>query len=354
MKVRDDIVFFEGRVSRNLMLRPMVSNAYFLEDGQEVVLFDPSCGNEIAKRIKAYIHKRREDKAEWRRAFLIAGHSHIDHANNFYLSDVIGAEETHIYVHETGFRNGRIINEPVSFFRSKLEESKEYYNFYLSVFTPYSLLLYPVVILDKVSSSLAAKVFSRVGALPWPPPVNGSTQPEPLREEDIQTVKLGGIEVKGWRLGDKVILATPGHSPCSVSLFWPEKKALFSSDADWFGNPVFISSSVKDCISSLEMMSELTKAGIVELFLPAHGEVKEGSENILSHLSSCIQHLEAMRNEVLSAYRSYSEKDILRLTKIPVNGYPTFRALKRSSYPKSVILVHNIVTVCLKEEGIIA
>jgi len=354
MKVRDDIVFFEGRISRNLILRPMFSNAYFLEDGDEVILFDPSCGKEIARRIEAHIRKRREAKAKWRRAILIAGHSHMDHANNFYLSDVIGADETHVYVHERGFRDGIVMNEPVTFIKNMVEESKKYYNFYLTPSGLTILFMYPIVILDKVSSTLAAEVFTRLGALAWPPPVNGSTKPEPLKEEDIQIVDLGVIKVKGWRLGNKVILATPGHSPCSVSLFWPDRKAIFTSDVDWYGNPVYMSSSMRDCISSLETIKKLTKAGKVELFLPAHGEMKEGGEGILSHLDSCIQHLEAMKNEVLSAYRSYKEKDVLRLTKILVNEYPLFRTLKQSQFPKSVVLVHNIVTVCLKEAGIIA
>ena len=34
----------------------------------------------------------------------------MDHANNFYLSDVIGAPESHIYVHESGFQDGRVKN----------------------------------------------------------------------------------------------------------------------------------------------------------------------------------------------------------------------------------------------------
>jgi len=353
VKVRDGIILFEGKISRNLLLEPIVSNAYFLEDGEEVLLFDPSCGKEIAKRIEAYIQERREAKAEWKKAILIAGHSHLDHANNFYLSDVIGAEETHIYVHESGFRNGKVMNEAFAFYRSKIEEWKEYYNFYLSFFPPYSLLVYPVAALNAISPALADKVFSRIGALPWPPPVNGSTQPEPLKKEDIETVDLGGIKVEGWRLGDKVILATPGHSPCSVSLFWPERKALFVSDADWIGNPVFMSSSVKDCVLSFEMMKELTEAGKVDLFLPAHGKVKEGAEEVLSHLDFHIRYLEVMRNEVLSVYRSCSEKDVLRLTKILIHESPIFRILKQSNYPRVVVLVHNIVAVCLKEEGII-
>jgi hypothetical protein len=246
------------------------------------------------------------------------------------------------------------MNEPVTFIRNMVEESKKYYNSYLSVSGPAILFMYPIVILDKVSSTLASKIFSRLGALAWPPPVNGSTKPEPLKQEDMQIVDLGVIKVKGWRLGNKVILATPGHSPCSVSLFWPDKKAIFTSDADWYANPLFLSSSMKDCISSLGIMKKLTKAGKVELFLPAHGQVKEGGKNILSHLDSSIQHLEAMKNEVLSAYRSNSEKDIPRLTKILVNEYPSFRTLKQSQFPKSMVLVHNIATVCLREAGIIA
>lgn len=178
MEGGDGIVFFEGSISRNCMQRPMVSNTYFLEDGDKMILFDPSCGKEIAKRIEAYIRNRREGKAEWRRAILIAGHSHMDHANDLYLSDVIGAEDTHIYVHERDFRNGTVMNEPVCFFKNRIEESKKFYNFYLGSLGPDILLAYPIMILDKVSSTLAAKVMGRLGALPWPPPVNEQRCPD--------------------------------------------------------------------------------------------------------------------------------------------------------------------------------
>ena len=113
--IRNGIVLFKGEISRHLMLYPMVSHTYFLEDGDEVIIFDPSCGKKIANRIEAHIRKRLEAKAEWMKAILIAGHSHLDHANNFYLSDVIGARETHVYVHETGFQGGKVMNEPTAF-----------------------------------------------------------------------------------------------------------------------------------------------------------------------------------------------------------------------------------------------
>ena len=125
VKIRDGIVMFEGKWSRHLLLESMTSSIYFLEDGDELIIFDTSCGKEIAKRVEAHIRNRRKAKAEWKKAILIAGHSHMDHANNFHLSDVIGAEETHIYVHERGFRDGTVMNEPVAVFRSLIEECKK-------------------------------------------------------------------------------------------------------------------------------------------------------------------------------------------------------------------------------------
>jgi glyoxylase-like metal-dependent hydrolase (beta-lactamase superfamily II) len=354
VQLRNGIVLFEGKISRHLMLDPMVSHTYLLEDEDEIIIFDPSCGKEIANRIEAHIRSRREVKAVWKKAILIAGHSHIDHANNFYLSEVIGAQETHIYVHESGFQGGRVMNEPAPFIEKVIEESKEYYNPYITFSFPYSLLMYPFAALDAVSPNLARKAFSRIAAIPWPPPVNGAVQPEPLKENDMQVIDLEDIKVKGWSLGNKIVLPTPGHSPCSVSLFWPERKALFVSDADWIGNPVFMSSSLKDCISSLEKMKELTEADKVELFLPAHGQVKEGSKAVLSHLDFHIRRLETMRTEVLSAYHSRGEeKDVRKLTGILVDRSPLFKMLKQINYPRLVVFVHNIVAVSLKEEGIL-
>ncbi|MCU0614787.1 MAG: MBL fold metallo-hydrolase, partial [Desulfobacterales bacterium] len=159
---------------------------------------------------------------------------------------------------------------------------------------------------------------------------------------------------KGWKVGSKFILPTPGHSACSVSLFWPEKKALCVSDADWFGNPVFASSSLKDCISSLEKIKALTEAGKINLFLPAHGQVKEGTAQILSHLTFHIRRLEVIRNEVLTAYRTSGEiTNVRKLTKILTRESPLFKSMKVVNYPRLVVFVNNAVAVCLREEGIL-
>ena len=353
MQVRDGIVLFQGSISTNVLIKPMVSNAYLLEDGDEIVLFDPSCGKEIAGRIEAHIRKNKGEGRQFKKAIIVAGHSHIDHANNFYLGDLIGAKETHILVHEKGFKNGAVKNEVVPFIKNIALESNQYYKFFSAVSGPVFLPGYFFMVMDKISRNMASSIFGSLSSFAWPGPVNGSTKPELLKEENAQKLDIEGIEIKGWRLGTKVILPTPGHSPCSVSLFWPERKAIFISDADWYGNPVFVTSSLRDCISSLEMIKKLTQAGKVDVFLPAHGEMKEGRANILGHLDSCIQHLEGMKKEVLAAYQACGEKNIIKLTRILVKDYPLFKALNQHRFPKAIVFIHNITTVCLKEEGII-
>jgi hypothetical protein len=44
---------------------------------------------------------------------------------------------------------------------------------------------------------LARKLFSAVGAIPWPRPRDGAIAPEPLRDDDVEIIDLGGIEVRG-------------------------------------------------------------------------------------------------------------------------------------------------------------
>ena len=175
VQIRSGIVLFRGEISRHLLIRPMTSNAYFLEDDDAVILFDPSCGSAIAGSMEAHVRSRRHAGARWQRAFLVAGHSHIDHAGNFFLSGVFGAAESHVYVHERGFEKGRVVNEPRAFIEKMMGESRDYYNPYLALAFPYRLFMLPVAALDGVSRRLALKAFAAMAAIPWPRPRNGIT-----------------------------------------------------------------------------------------------------------------------------------------------------------------------------------
>ena len=354
LKVRDGISMFKGKFSRNLLFDSIVSNSYLLENGDELILFDPSCGKKIAKRIENYIKLRRTEQNVWTKALIIAGHSHFDHANNFYLSDKIGASKTHIYVHERGFKDGKLLNRPGPFFEDVILESKKYYNIYKTFPVPYNLLMYFFVALDSLSPVFARKVYGLIGGIPFPSPADGLVVPTPLKESDTRDQNINGIRVHGWDFGSIIILPTPGHTPCSISLYWPKQKALFTSDADWIGNPVFMSSSLRDSIASLNTMKELTEAGKVDLLLPGHGQVREGTNLVLGHINLRISLLETLRDEVLATYRSCgNERDVRKLTKVMTQDSQIFNTLKLVNIPRHVFSVHNIVGVCLREEGIL-
>jgi len=47
------------------------------------------------------------------------------------------------------------------------------------------------------------------------------------------------------------------------------------------------------------------------------------------------------------------KRDVRRLTKLLIQRSPLFKALRLLDYPRLVGLVHNVVAVCLKEEGIL-
>jgi hydroxyacylglutathione hydrolase len=82
-------------------------------------------------------------------------------------------------------------------------------------------------------------------------------------------------------LGDKTFQAilTPGHSPGSISLYWPEKKALFTGDVVFsqsIGRTDLPGGSGKQLKESISRLAELD----VEVLCPGHGEVVAGRENV--------------------------------------------------------------------------
>ena len=75
------------------------------------------------------------------------------------------------------------------------------------------------------------------------------------------------------------ILHTPGHSPGSISLYWPEKKALFTGDAVFsmgVGRTDFPGGDGNLLRESIERLARLD----AEWLLSGHGEVIKGKKNI--------------------------------------------------------------------------
>ena len=80
------------------------------------------------------------------------------------------------------------------------------------------------------------------------------------------------------------ILHTPGHSPGSISIYWPEKKALFPGDVIFYqgmGRTDFPQGSVMILKQSIERLSQLE----IEYLLPGHGEIIKGKESVKNNFA---------------------------------------------------------------------
>ncbi len=89
----------------------------------------------------------------------------------------------------------------------------------------------------------------------------------------------GNLNIKGVEL---TIVPAPGHSPGSVALYWPERKALFPGDVifrDGLGRtdlPGGNGAVLKKSIKELESLDS-------ELLLPGHGEIVRGGAQVRSN-----------------------------------------------------------------------
>jgi len=85
-------------------------------------------------------------------------------------------------------------------------------------------------------------------------------------------------------LGEKTfhIYETPGHSPGSLSIHWPERKVLFTGDLVFYGGigrTDFLEGNSQLIKKSIERMSRLD----TELLLSGHGEMVMGKEKVLQN-----------------------------------------------------------------------
>jgi glyoxylase-like metal-dependent hydrolase (beta-lactamase superfamily II) len=86
------------------------------------------------------------------------------------------------------------------------------------------------------------------------------------------------------RIGEKLfqIYQTPGHSPGSLTIYWPDRKALFTGDLIFYGGigrTDFLEGNSKLLMESIERMSRLD----TELLLPGHGDIVTGKDLVIQN-----------------------------------------------------------------------
>lgn len=92
-------------------------------------------------------------------------------------------------------------------------------------------------------------------------------------------LKEGELRVDGESFA---ILETPGHSPGSLSIYWPKRKALFTGDVIFsggIGRTDFPEGDAGLLARSIERLSRLD----TEILLPGHGEILMGKEEVLEN-----------------------------------------------------------------------
>ena len=91
----------------------------------------------------------------------------------------------------------------------------------------------------------------------------------------------------GDRVGPLEVVETPGHTPGSLSFWWPERKALFAGDviATW---PVFEAGwpgLTLDNDQNLRSVNQLTDFGNAEVLCVGHGEpIAQGAAQAIKRL----------------------------------------------------------------------
>jgi len=86
------------------------------------------------------------------------------------------------------------------------------------------------------------------------------------------------------QIGEKVyqIYQTPGHSPGSLTIYWSDRKVLFTGDLIFYGGigrTDFLEGDSKLLMESIERMSQLD----TELLLPGHGDIVMGKHLVLQN-----------------------------------------------------------------------
>ncbi|MFA5179783.1 MAG: MBL fold metallo-hydrolase [Syntrophales bacterium] len=93
-------------------------------------------------------------------------------------------------------------------------------------------------------------------------------------------------------LGDEEfhIIHVPGHSPGSIALYWPKRKALFPGDVIFNQNvgrtdfPGGNGSLLKKSISKLSVLD-------TEWLLPGHMEICAGTDNVKANFKTVVDHI---------------------------------------------------------------
>ena len=209
---------------KSFIFGPFQTNTYVVNDGQQVWLIDPACSNEYERQVLyKYIEDWRLKIGDWRFQ-IIATHGHLDH-----LWGAKWATETWrtpVLMHEADIPMAKAMQQQYNMFgvRATAEEFA----------------------IEGISNFLSHK--------------------------GNDYFKFLILSERLFQISNMSILSTPGHTPGSVCLYWPEEKALLSGDTLFcmgYGRTDLPGGNMGQLIDSLERLFALPAD--VRVY-PGHGE----------------------------------------------------------------------------------
>ncbi len=345
---------------------PFVATTFIVKEGDTLFIIDPAAGIERREKIL----KKLEDLSDGlKKVIIVNTHSHVDHtANNSLILSIKGKFDTEVLASEKS--KGKF--SPYAFFKDMFEKIDMYYDIFEGPPPPWRFVTRVLGMGNRRRAMdwLLRKILSRYEPIE---PAEGEI--EFLKDEDLEEIDLGAVtvedlgmtdnvvsislgrmKVKGWKKGSAVLIPDGAHSPDHIMVLFPEKKLLLGGD---LSVPLFPTwpweSSAEKTREFLDWVVDASSEGIVDVYADSHsGEYFRGVDSIKRFLGKVLEDQQLLSKTILSMFDEGKKLTINEIYK----GLRRVRfenkiidAFLENQFPKTPIFLKTVILGILLEEG---
>ncbi len=275
------------------------SNSYLVGEGRTLYIIDSGLGSLHRAQLLAAIARF----SDVSRVYLLNTHWHLDHCGNGMILEELGRRfpQVHYFVPEIAQRDMKNFME---------------------------------------NSPVAVEVDMGLAKAEW------------LREGDKEEFHLGDVLLQGWKVEEAYLLATPGHTPDSLSIYLKGEKAIFTGDVIWYVNPNVDDGSIDLSLQNAAKLKSLVKAEGVGYLGIGHFLPVAGNERIIDFISDYEEKEKALVSqleEVVAASNRVSVDHCLDMLR--QSSHPAIKEALRINYPYFPSYLHRFIRIFLRERG---
>ena len=212
---------------KRFVFGPFETNCYVVSDEQQILLVDPACSNESEQQQLLTYIENQKSKIKNLQLSIVATHGHLDHL--WGAAWACAKWNPPVLMHEADIPMAKAMQQQYDLFG-----------------IPAKAQPFPI---EDIKSKIKNHKFEKI---------------VPFKGKEITNDKLLMTNVS--------ILSTPGHTPGSICLYFPEDKVLFSGDTLFhmgYGRTDLPGGNFSQLIDSLDRLFALPSD--VQVF-PGHGE----------------------------------------------------------------------------------